>query len=114
MKNSQPDDPRFATNAARLENHGPMYDQLQARIGERDRADLFAALTAAGVPAGPINTVAEAFEDPQFKARGMQTDHDGELGLRTPIVFSEADLTLEKGVPSLGETDLAAAKWSMR
>lgn len=107
-----PDDPRFATNSARLENHAQMYDRLQAQIGKRARADLFSALTAAGVPAGPINTVAEAFSDPQFKARAMQTDHDGEAGLRTPIVFSDADLNLEKGVPSLGETDLAAAKWS--
>ncbi len=108
------DDPRFATNRVRLEHRAVLFDLLQVRISTETKARLFERLTQAGVPAGPINSVAEAFADPQFKARGMQIAPDEGCGLRTPIAFSRSDLSLDKGVPALGETELVETSWSER
>ena len=105
-------DQDFATNRARLDHRPAIHAALQAKIEELTKADLFARLTSAGVPAGPINTVAEAFADPQFAARGMEIAPGGDRSLRTPIVFSRSSLSHDKGVPALGETELTSAKWS--
>ena len=100
------DDPRFATNPARVANR----DELTARVTEATqrfrRDDLLARLEAEGVPAGPINTVAEAFADPQVIHRGMalsltREGGDPVPGVRTPIRFSDADLVLDRPAPVL-------------
>ena len=67
------------------------------------RDDLLAALEKAGVPAGPINTVADVFADPQFVHRGMKIAPGGVPGIRTPITFSGTPLALDKPSPRLGE-----------
>ncbi len=96
-------DARFLTNADRVANRAA----LTALIGERTatwtRDDLLKALEAAGVPAGPINTVAEVFADPQVIARGMQIAPDGVPGVRTPITLSASELALGRRAPRLGE-----------
>ena len=99
-------DPRFATNPARVAHR----DTLTARITEATqrfaRDDLLARLEAEGVPAGPINTVAEAFADPQVLHRGMalsipRAGAAAVPGVRTPIRFSDADLVLDRPAPPL-------------
>ena len=103
-------DPRFATNALRVANR----PELAARIGDRtrqfERDRLLGLLEAAGVPAGPINTVADVFADPQVLHRRMRVDrpHAGARGgttpgVRTPIRVSGNDAVAERGVPRLGE-----------
>ena len=74
----QPDlagDPRFVDHVARGRNQ----DELDAIIGQwaatRGPDDIIETLSAAGVIAGPINTVADVVTDPQFRARGMLVDH---------------------------------------
>ncbi|WP_102144671.1 CaiB/BaiF CoA transferase family protein [Mycobacterium hubeiense] len=68
-------DDRFATHVARGRNQ----DELDKIIGDwaADRAptEIIETLSAAGVIAGPINTVAEVVEDPQLRARGMLAEH---------------------------------------
>ncbi len=68
-------DPRFVDHGARGRNQ----DELDALIGawaaERRPDDIIDTLSAAGVIAGPINTVAEVVDDPQFRARGMLVEH---------------------------------------
>ena len=71
------------------------------------RNDLLAALEAATVPAGPINTVADVFADPQVIARGLRLDFDGVPGVRSPFTFSEGELALDRPAPKLGEHDPA-------
>ena len=100
--------PEWATNAGRLEHKPALFAAIEALTRLRTKADLLAACEAAGVPAGPINTVAQAFADPQVIARGMRIEvarPDGSTlpGLRTPIRFSDADLALGKAAPLLGE-----------
>ena len=68
----------------------------------RTKAELIAALEQAGVPGGPINTVAEALADPQAAARGMLIEPEGIPGLRTPIAFSRSPLALDRAAPKLG------------
>ena len=67
-------------------------------------SDLFIkALEAEGVPAGPINNMAEVFADPQIVARGMQIAPEGIPGVRSPFVFSGAELALDRPSPRLGQ-----------
>ena len=103
-------DARFTSNALRLEHRAV----LEVLIGEATRLhprdDLLALLEKAGVPAGPINTVADAFADPQTIARAMQqvfTLPGGQkvAGVRTPITFGRMSLNLGNAAPQLGADD---------
>jgi crotonobetainyl-CoA:carnitine CoA-transferase CaiB-like acyl-CoA transferase len=98
-----PSDPRFATNPARVTNRIEMGRLLVEKAALWKRDDLLAALEKAVVPAGPINTIADLFADPQFKARGMRIEPQGTPGIRSPIVMSESPLTLDRRSPRLGE-----------
>jgi crotonobetainyl-CoA:carnitine CoA-transferase CaiB-like acyl-CoA transferase len=96
-------DPRFVSNAARVAHRGELERELVAKTREWKRDDLLAALEAAVVPAGPINTVADLFADPQFLARGMRIAPQGAPGVRSPIAMSASPLVLERRSPRLGE-----------
>ena len=98
-------DARFSTNAARVANRAELTRELTAKTRLKGRAELLAALERAVVPAGPINTVADLFADPQFVARGMRIDPEGIPGVRSPIVMSESPLSLARRSPKLGEHD---------
>ena len=81
-----------------------MFALIEERCRAFERDDLLAKLEAAGVPAGPINTVEQALNDPQVQARGMvlpASETRPIAGLRTPIQFSDAALALDKGAPTL-------------
>lgn len=102
------DDERFVTNRARVRHR----DELRPRILERSRTWQKAALLKAcednGVPAGPINSIAETFDDPQVRARGLRldlADRDGNAipTVRMPVVFSQTPLAYERPSPRLGE-----------
>ncbi len=96
-------DARFISNAARVNHRTALTALLSAQTQRWTRDDLLAALEKAVVPAGPINTVADVFADPQFQHRKMQVMLDGVPGLRTPLSFSGAELLLERRAPNLGE-----------
>ena len=96
-------DPRFATNPGRVTNRVEMERELKAKTSSWKRDDLLAALEAVVAPAGPINTIADLFADPQFKARGMRIEPQGTPGIRSPILMSDNPLTLERRSPMLGE-----------
>lgn len=94
--------PDYATNAARVAHREPLTAALGAVTRGRRRDDLLAALEQAGVPAGPINDMADVFADPQVIARKLRIDPEGVPGVRTPIVFSDAELSLDRASPPLG------------
>ena len=96
------DDPRFKTNATRVENRVALTATMEAKTRAWMRDDLLAALEKDGVPAGPINSVGDVFADPQFLFREMQIAPEGVAGVRTPIRFSDSELELTKGAPVLG------------
>ncbi|MFN4154114.1 MAG: CaiB/BaiF CoA transferase family protein [Paracoccaceae bacterium] len=93
----------FLTNADRVQNRDALTVRLTAATRTWTKADLLAACEAAGVPAGPINDLAEVFADPQIIARGMQIAPDGVPGVRSPFRFSGAGLALDRPAPKLGE-----------
>jgi crotonobetainyl-CoA:carnitine CoA-transferase CaiB-like acyl-CoA transferase len=100
-----PDDPDFATNPARVAHRDVLVPVLTAATRQQSRASLIARLEGAGVPAGPVNDVAEALADPQIAARGLQIAPEGIAGLRSPLKFSRSDLVLDRAAPALGEGD---------
>jgi crotonobetainyl-CoA:carnitine CoA-transferase CaiB-like acyl-CoA transferase len=103
-------DPRYASNADRIQRRAEYIAALSEATRRMRRAALLDALEAANVPAGPINTVAEAFADPQALARGMRTElpasgaKDGLApAVRSPILLDGAALIAERAAPLLGE-----------
>ena len=105
-------DPRFARNRGRVENRAALVAALAPALAALPRAQALAALEAAGVPAGPINTVAEAFADPQAEARGLVQDIGGSRAPRSPLRFSEAELAADRPPPGLDQ-DGAAIRAAM-
>lgn len=75
------EDPRFATNHARIEHRGEMDDLIQSWIGDRDRDDVIEELSRSGAAVGPFYSVAELLDDPHVRARGsFETHSDPVLG----------------------------------
>jgi crotonobetainyl-CoA:carnitine CoA-transferase CaiB-like acyl-CoA transferase len=90
-------DPRFTTNAGRVAGRNELVPRLVERLATHARDRLLARLEAAGVPAGPINTLADVFADPQVGHRGVRLDLPAPWtaagsvpGVRLPIVFSRS------------------------
>jgi crotonobetainyl-CoA:carnitine CoA-transferase CaiB-like acyl-CoA transferase len=96
-------DPTYLTNADRVQNRAAMTGRLTAATKRWAKADLLAACETAGVPAGPINDMAEVFADPQVIARRLQIAPEGLPGVRSPMRFSGAELSLERPAPRLGQ-----------
>ena len=96
-------DPAYQTNADRVTNREAMSVRITAATLLWSKADLLAACEAEGVPAGPINDMAEVFADPQVRARGMQIAPEGLAGVRSPMRFSAASLSLDRPAPRLGQ-----------
>ncbi|WP_417708173.1 CaiB/BaiF CoA transferase family protein [Roseibium aggregatum] len=104
------DNPRYATNAARVAARSDLVPILTAETATRARDDLLAALESEGVPAGPINSVEDVFNDKQVLHRQMKVDLpatgvDGGsvASVRTPIRFKNGQLVLDRAAPELGE-----------
>jgi crotonobetainyl-CoA:carnitine CoA-transferase CaiB-like acyl-CoA transferase len=98
-------DPAYLTNADRIANRAEMTRLLTEATRRFTKSALLAACEAEGVPAGPINDLAEVFADPQVIARGMQIAPDGVPGVRSPMTFSGAELALGRPAPKLGQDD---------
>jgi len=97
------DDPDYATNPARVFNREVLCSRIARCSAGLTKAALIQYLTEAGVPAGPINTAAEALGEPQIAARNLRIDPEGISGLRTPIRFSCSPLMLDRAAPFLGQ-----------
>ena len=95
----------FATNADRVRNRDPLIALLAPAIALRHRDELLASLAASGIPAGPINDVAEVFADPQVVARGMRIDPDGVPGIASPIVIDGKRQVAARSSPALGDEE---------
>jgi crotonobetainyl-CoA:carnitine CoA-transferase CaiB-like acyl-CoA transferase len=102
------DDPRFATNAARMENREALEALMNAVLVTRTRDEWIAAFDAVGVPAGPVHSLGEALTHPQTLARGMVADltHPEAGATKTlgcPIHFSRTPTRIDRPAPLLGE-----------
>jgi crotonobetainyl-CoA:carnitine CoA-transferase CaiB-like acyl-CoA transferase len=102
------DDPRFASNSARMANLAALVDAMSAVLATRTNAEWIAAFDAAGVPVGPVHTIGEALDHPQTRARDMvvSLDHPqagATHALGCPIHFSRTPTHIVRPAPMLGE-----------
>jgi formyl-CoA transferase len=101
-------DPRYAGNQARVANRVELVPILQDIIARHTVGHWTDLMIAAGLPAGPINTIDQVFADPQVLARHMvqRIAHPtaGEIGLvGVPFKFSETPAGIDRPPPLLGE-----------
>jgi crotonobetainyl-CoA:carnitine CoA-transferase CaiB-like acyl-CoA transferase len=101
-------DPRFSTNAKRVENREDITARLAAIFAKRTTKDWCDALEAAGVPNGPINSLKQVFEEPQVVARGMRIELEHATAGKVPLIaspmkFSGTPLEFKQPPPVLGQ-----------
>jgi crotonobetainyl-CoA:carnitine CoA-transferase CaiB-like acyl-CoA transferase len=101
-------DPRFASNGKRVENRAELTRLLSEVFKMRTKREWLELLEAAGVPNGPINDVAQVFEEPQVKARGVRIELEhaaaGPLPMvASPMRFSATPIEYRRAPPLLGE-----------
>jgi crotonobetainyl-CoA:carnitine CoA-transferase CaiB-like acyl-CoA transferase len=101
-------DPRFASNGKRVENRAELSRLLQAIFLKKTTREWVDALDAAGVANGPINDIAQVFEEPQVKARGVRIELDHPVAGKLPLVaspmrFSATPLEHKLAPPVLGQ-----------
>jgi len=86
-------DPRFATNPNRVRNRPMLVPVVAEIMRTRTTRQWLEALEPAGVPVGPINNLAQVFEDPQVRARGMKVEAPHPLAGKVPMVASPMKLS---------------------
>jgi crotonobetainyl-CoA:carnitine CoA-transferase CaiB-like acyl-CoA transferase len=102
------EDPRFATNDARMVHRPQLAAALEETLVEHGTDHWVGVLLAAGVPVGPIHDYSEVVEDPHTLARGMvaEMEHPVEgtvRGLGIPVKLSGTPGTIRRAAPLLGE-----------
>ncbi len=101
-------DPRFVTNGKRVENRAELTRLLGDVFKKRTKREWLELLEAAGVPNGPINDVAQVYEEPQVKARGVRIELEHPVAGQLPVVaspmrFSETPIEYRLAPPVLGQ-----------
>lgn len=102
------DDPRFRTNALRVENRDALRRLLQAALSEAG-ADVWSArFTAAGVPCGPVNSIAEAFALAEALGESATVAVDGVPTVAHPLKLSLTPAEYRCPPPAVGDTEIDA------
>ncbi|MBI6921401.1 CoA transferase [Pseudomonas monteilii] len=102
------DDPRFVTNKQRVANRAELIPLIRQATVFKTTAEWVSQLEAAGVPCGPINDLAQMFQDPQVLARGLAVSIAHPLAgsvpqVASPIRLSETPVEYRRAPPLLGE-----------
>ena len=104
-------DSRFATNTARVQNRPALLALMEPLMRTRTTAEWIALLEDKAVPCGPINTIAQAFDDPQVQARGIRKALPRDAGdgiaqiatVASPMRLSATPVSYRKAPPALGQ-----------
>ncbi|GAD20893.1 CaiB/BaiF CoA-transferase family protein [Acidovorax sp. MR-S7] len=104
-------DERFATNTARVRNRPDLLALMEPLMRTRTTAEWIMLLEDKAVPCGPINTIAQAFDDPQVRARGLRVDLPRDAGdgiatvsgVASPLRLSATPVTYRNAPPALGQ-----------
>lgn len=96
---------KFKTNPARLENRDELLNLIEGKTINFSSADLLIECENFGVPAGPINTLEDVFNDPQILHRGMKIDLNGVPSVKNPIIFSDMEMSYDSPSPNLGDSN---------
>jgi crotonobetainyl-CoA:carnitine CoA-transferase CaiB-like acyl-CoA transferase len=102
------DDPRFVENPGRVLHRAELAGEMTVALLTKPRAHWLKVLPEAGVPAGSVNTIAEAFDEPQLQHRGIRVDLPHPTagtapGVANPIKFSESPVEYRSAPPLLGQ-----------
>ena len=102
------DDPRYATNPDRIQHRDTLIPAITQALAARGCAEWTDRLNAAGVPAGPVNTVPAALAQPQIAAREMVVEVEHPLAgmlkmLGTPLKLSAQPASIRRPPPVLGQ-----------
>jgi crotonobetainyl-CoA:carnitine CoA-transferase CaiB-like acyl-CoA transferase len=112
------DDPAFMTNEARIKNRDRLDAELGNAVAAFDRETVIRLLEQAGVSCGPINDIAEVFDDPQVQARGLRidqqrSDNSSISSTAFPAKLSETPAHYHSAPPLLGEhNDDVLRQWA--
>ena len=112
------DDAAFMTNEARIKNRDRLDLELGNAIVDFDRETVITLLEKAGVSCGPINDIAEVFDDPQVQARGLRidqrrSDNSPISSTAFPAKLSETPAHYHSAPPLLGEhNDDVLRQWA--
>lgn len=101
-------DPNFATNASRVTNRETLVPMIQEVLATRTIEQWVTPLSAAGIPCGPINDIAQTFAHPQVQYRGMRVDLPHPLSgsapsVANPIRMSASPIQYRSAPPMLGQ-----------
>jgi crotonobetainyl-CoA:carnitine CoA-transferase CaiB-like acyl-CoA transferase len=101
-------DPGFGSNRGRVENRQSLLAEMATTMATRSRIHWIEACNDKGVPCGPVNSIAEAFAEPQAIAREMSITMEHPLHselpqVANPIRFSATPISYEKAPPLLGQ-----------
>lgn len=104
-------DPRYATNPLRVKHREVLIPQMEVVTRTRTTAEWIALLEDKAVPCGPINDIAQAFEDEQVKARGLAVSLprdagdgiDQIVGVASPVRLQGTPPVLRNAPPALGQ-----------
>ena len=96
---------KFKTNPARLENRDELLNLIEGKTINFSSTTLLTKCENYGVPAGPINTLEDVFNDPQILHRGMKIDLDGVPSVKNPIIFSDMEMSYDSRSPNLGDSN---------
>ena len=102
------DDPRYTTNTDRVEHRAECVGELSALFAQKTTAHWVDLIVEAGVPCGPINTVADVVSNPQVLARNMiaEVDHPNIPNLKfpgSPLKLTDSPATIRRVPPMLGQ-----------
>ena len=104
-------DARFSTNAARVEHRDLLRPELEGRLGRRSCAEWSGVLNDAGVPAGPIQTVPEAFAYARGLGLDVVDDHDEVRTVTFPARLSRTPALTRRRPPDLDEHGAEIRAW---
>ena len=96
---------KFKTNPTRLENRDELLNLMEEKTINFSSNDLLIECEKYGVPAGPINTLEDVFNDPQILHRGMKINLDGVPSVKNPIIFSNMEMSYDIPSPNLGDSN---------
>lgn len=96
---------KFKTNPTRLENRDELLNLIEEKTINFSSNDLLIECEKYGVPAGPINTLEDVFNDPQILHRGMKINLDGVPSVKNPIIFSNMEMSYDIPSPNLGDSN---------
>ena len=102
--------PSFATNVQRMAHRQELRQAMATALKDFSREQLCQALMDAGVPAGPVNTIPEAFKQPHTLAREMWIERPDYQGIGLPIKLSDTPGQAGRRPPKLGEHNIDIIK----